>query len=946
MSEKPESNARPPDNNAGSPQTGAPARPAPRLLFSAFLEQAKASPRRTAAAWDGGTCSYGELEAKSRAVASALTANGVGPGDRVAILADRSPALLWSVLGVARTGAIFVVLDRSYPQARLSTLVSICGPKLLISALPENDPCATDLARAFDLDVLNTRTSACAGADAFADREDILASNPAYLLFTSGSTGIPKCVACSHEPLINFIEWQAREFSLTRSDRFTMLSGLSHDPILRDIFAPLNLGAVLLIPDQRQILEPGGLKRWFARAAPTVTHLTPPMGRLLTSSNDTETLPALRLAFWGGDVLRPSLVSAVQAVAPHAAHVNFYGATETPQAAAAFRFDGDMLSDRVPIGRGVPGFEISVTDDDGKAAAPGALGEIVVRSRFLSLGYLVDGVIPMAGSSGAASEYRTGDLGFARPDGIVVVVGRRDDQVKIRGYRVELGDVTSGLLQHPEVDAGVTLAVGADADLYLHSFVSPARADGVTEEALRRFAGEKLPSYMIPQVVTLLPALPLLPNGKVDRKALQALAEGKAQDARSAPAAAPAGSIESQLISAWSGFLRKSDITPESSFSSLGGDSLSYVQIYLATEELLGEMPQPWTSLSISQLAATKAPGKSRALANIDSAMLVRAAAICLIVAGHFQLLNYGGGATSALFLVSGFIFGGLQLNESVAHRSAKPVLGLLRSLLIPAGVFTAAMFTVKLFLGKDPDLSFLLMYGDFIDYSQVIPTAHSKWDGHEFYLWYLHSIFHILLILYIVLSATISSSFVQRSPERAIFILFLLAVAARFGLPILADPDFLRSGAEPLDVVNYLPSTHLATFVLGALLAMLLRDGKPWLLLLLLIYAAVSAKLYGPGEATALAVAGLLLIFMPRLPMPRFAARVVYLIAGASLFIYMTHFAFASAARLAGIEALGLHFAIAIVGGVASWLAWNRALPVASSWLGDLRRKRANALG
>src|SRR5262249_19646786 len=159
---------------------------------------------------------------------------------------------------------------------------------------------------------------------------------------------LPKCVACSHLPLTHFVAWQAQTFDLTADDRFTQLSGLSHDPFLRDVFTPLSIGAALVIPEQSTVTSPEALTPWIAELQATFVHLTPPLGRILAAGRSQGVaLPSLRYLFWGGDQLRRSLIKDVSGVAPHAAHVNFYGSTETPQAAAFHRVDPWIAGDDV-----------------------------------------------------------------------------------------------------------------------------------------------------------------------------------------------------------------------------------------------------------------------------------------------------------------------------------------------------------------------------------------------------------------------------------------------------------------------------------------------------------------------------------------------------------------------------------------------------------------------
>ena len=430
--------------------------------------------------------------------------------------------------------------------------------------------------------------------------------------------------------------------------------------MLRDIFAPLGLGASLHIPPQATLTEPGALVGWFAKVRPTAAHMTPPLGRLLTAGRVGRALDDLRYVFWGGDVLRRGHVEALAALAPDAESVNFYGATETPQAAAFYRVPRDFDEDRVPIGVGIDGFEIEIRDEDACRVAGEAEGEIVVRSRFLTLGQVKDGALPW-GRAGEAGYYATGDIGHRRADGQIGIQGRRDDQVKIRGYRVELAEITAATLGVAGVGQAITLNVGDAGEPRLAVFVE-GDAD---PESVRAHLTGRLPAYMVPAEIEALAKLPLLPNGKIDRQAL--IAHGRAPAAAPAPAAKrPLGRVEALLVESWQSFFGRQTVTPASSFAGLGGDSLSYVSAYLSLEEALGEVPDNWTTMTVAELAATAQPAdkKRSVFVAIESAILMRAVAICVVVGSHFGLFFSGGAGTSALLWVSGSIFGGLQLRE------------------------------------------------------------------------------------------------------------------------------------------------------------------------------------------------------------------------------------------------------------------------------------------
>lgn len=893
------------------------------LIHAAFLRTARKAPEAIALSYGDAAYTYAQVEERSRDVAARLRAVGVGSQTRVAVVAERGPEVVWTILGILRLGGVFVVLDSAYPEQRLCDLADVAAAGAIVGA-----------GASAQIGALAGRVAAgrgvpaiVPGAPAPADLDGLDAADPAdpaYLLFTSGSTGVPKCVAVGHKPLVNFVAWQAATFELGESDRFTMLSGLSHDPLLRDIFTPLSRGARLMIPEQRAIFEPGGLRKWFEQARPSAAHMTPAMGQLLCAGAKAGALSDLRRIFWGGDLLRPALLTEVSRVAPNALSVNFYGSTETPQAAGHFTFDGDFSWKTVPVGRGSGGFQLLIVDRDRRLKGIGEVGEVAVRSNLLSLGYVVDGEIR---SNASGDTYYTGDRGYYLPSGDVVVLGRQDDQIKVRGYRVDLSEVTAALLAHPNVRSAISLAEGEAGAVKIAAFVTSDRSDPDLTDDLLGFLSQRLPSYMAPASLLLLDAMPLLPNGKIDRMALRA--RPSATVAPAEPARHAGGSAQERaLVEKWSAVLGRGDIAPVSSFVSIGGDSLSYVQLYLATEEVLGAVPDGWHLMSLRDIAATATPRK-RFFSDVDTSMIVRAVSIALVVAGHFDLFEYGGGATSALFLVSGFMIGGHQLWEVFEKRSANPILKVLLNVAIPVALFSYALLFAKMLAGQEPSWSLAFFYKNFLPY-----TPSEK----QFFLWYIHCMMQMLLMLYLSILLVGKK---RLEPDRKwsfLVMSFALACVFRFGVPFLVFPDYPEATSDPLLVVNLLPTTHYATLVLGAMTACAQTPRQRLTTMAAaLCYAAATYFTLEVMSWFFILASAFALLFVRRLPVMKPFGRAIFLLSGGSLFIYLTHYYF----RVA-LDAVGapdwplLQVVCALIGGILAWIAWNRMQALAGRLRGS----------
>ncbi|CAN6632471.1 L-2-aminoadipate reductase [Trichomonascus vanleenenianus] len=543
---------------------------------------------------------YKQIDEASNVVAHHLVQSGVVIGDVVMIYAYRGVDLVVAVMGVLKAGATFSVIDPAYPPARQNIYLSVAKPQALI--VLRKAGVLADLVKQYIADELQLKTLVPAlellddGAiiGGSVDGSDILSKaqankskgtgvvvgpdcNPT-LSFTSGSEGVPKGVRGRHFSLTYYFPWMSKTFNLTEKEKFTMLSGIAHDPIQRDIFTPLFLGAQLLVPTSDDIGTPGKLAEWMGKYGATVTHLTPAMGQLL-SAQATAEIPSLHHAFFVGDILTKRDCLRLQALARNVAIVNMYGTTETQRSVSYYEVasladdPGFLKSEKdvMPAGKGMLDVQLLVVNrnDRKQTCGVGEVGEIYVRAGGLAEGYLKlpdltaekfvtnwfvnpdhwketnPGNEPWRKYWLGARDrlYRTGDLGRYRADGNVECCGRADDQVKIRGFRIELGEIDTHLSQHPNVRANVTLVRrNKDEEPVLVSYIVPQRSEQYESEGesdgeddavvaglvryrgliknIKLFLKGKLPSYAIPTVIVPLAKLPLNPNGKVDKPAL------------------------------------------------------------------------------------------------------------------------------------------------------------------------------------------------------------------------------------------------------------------------------------------------------------------------------------------------------------------------------------------------------------------------------------------
>jgi amino acid adenylation domain-containing protein len=573
-------------------------------ILTRFSQQVQRVPNHVAVRDKREAWSYRELDQRSSKLANCLLRRGIKAQDIVAVYSERNAALVWALLSVLKAGAAFVILDPSYPAARLINCLREAQPRgWLEIATGEVMPDVLEkylTSVSFRCRLKVPQPASDLLEEYSIDQPDItvLPDDLAYVAFTSGSTGIPKGIQGAHGPLSHFIQWHSATFSLNESDRFSMLSGLAHDPLLRDVFTPLCLGATLCIPDSEIIESPGQLARWMTQEQISIIHLTPAMGQVLTNTTTETNLPALRYAFYGADALRQSDVVKLRRIAPAATCVNFYGATETPQAAGYFLTpdqEDPASSDvsnsaTIPIGRGIKDFQLLILSSSQKLAGISEVGEIYVRSSYLAKGYLGDDELtrerfitnPFTRRAGDYL-YRTGDLGRYLPNGDVKFVGRSDQQVKIRGYRIELSEIEAALSEHPAVREIVAIArEDASGEKRLVAYVvADQEAPSVSE--LRAFLKEKLPGYMIPTAFVPLDQLPLTPNGKIDCKALPV--PDFARPASDRPYLAPCSPVEEILAGIWAEMLKVERVGIYDNFFELGGHSLLATQVMSRVRE-------------------------------------------------------------------------------------------------------------------------------------------------------------------------------------------------------------------------------------------------------------------------------------------------------------------------------------------------------------------------
>ncbi|MFG1610388.1 amino acid adenylation domain-containing protein [Actinoplanes sp. NPDC049265] len=533
-----------PDARAGAIETGhVPALPdpvlarvpatAPRLL-DRFDDIARRHPRRRAIVSDTGEWTYGELDERATELAGGVAATA-GPGSVIAVVAARHPQLVAALLATTLAGSTFALIDGNQPARRLARQILAAGS-------------------AGRIDIVGGGVAPQVRPVDGAAETGHTGAGPGHIVFTSGSGGEPRGVLSSLAPLERFLSWQADRFGLTHRDRFGLLSGPGHDPVLRDVFAALYSGGEIHIPAPGVHREPRRLAAWLGDHRITICHLTPSLLDAMGADRPPP-VPSLRYLFLGGEPLTSDHLATARRLAPCATLVNFYGATETPQAVAYHVVpEDDLAALPVPVGTGVADAQILVCRDRRHLCGVGEIGEIGVRSPHLARGYVgsparSDGfaVNPFSGDP-ADRIYWTGDLGRFLPDGSVRLAGRRDRQINLRGFRVEPAEIEAVLRRHPDVWEAAVVAVDAGAGPVLCAFVVPQPGVALSP-ALAEQVRAELPDHLVPGRIVPLDTLPRLSGGKVDHRALESTR-------LVAPAREPAGlggmdEVEDAIVRIW-----------------------------------------------------------------------------------------------------------------------------------------------------------------------------------------------------------------------------------------------------------------------------------------------------------------------------------------------------------------------------------------------------------
>src|SRR5579875_45261 len=556
----------------------------PACLHHLVEAQTARTPDRIALQSEAEQITFKALDCWANKQAQCLIDSGVRPETLVAVLLERSCAMVVALLAILKAGGGYVPLDPEYPTQRIATILQDARPHVVLTTpelavlLPREVPVLFIVDPA-DISAAPQVTSS------------VTAASIAYVLYTSGSTGVPKGAMNTHANICNKISWSGEYYTADIDEYMLCKTNYCFDVSVWEIFWPLSYGISLVIAPPRSQGDPFVLQKLIRERAVTMVHFVPPMLAQFVNVIEPGACATLKHIFCSGDILHREIQDRVFARLPHVHLHNLYGPTETAVDVSSWDCREENEIERVPIGFAIANCRLYILDPLLQPVPIGVVGELYIGGKNVGRGYLHRPDLtaerflpdPFSGKEGERL-YRTGDLVRWRPDGAVEFLQRSDFQVKIRGFRVELGEIEEVLHAHPAVERGIALAVSSgEADKSLAVYILLRAGATLTAAEVHQYLAARLPSYMLPAFILFLDELPLTASGKIARERLpdyrQAIVFHEQQFLT------PETAFEQDLAAIWSEVLGISQVGREGNFFALGGDSIKAIQIVAKARE-------------------------------------------------------------------------------------------------------------------------------------------------------------------------------------------------------------------------------------------------------------------------------------------------------------------------------------------------------------------------
>jgi len=549
--------------------------PPPRPLLALFEEQAQRHPRAVALRFEGAEMSYALLNDKAARLAARLQSLGAGPEQFIGLCMERSPELVIAMYAILKTGAAYVPLDPGYPQERLRYMIEDSQAEVIITQKHLSDIEALQGKTIVVADEM-PKESALSPAPVRIDVD-----NAAYMIYTSGSTGKPKGVVISHRAIWNRLQWMQETYGLKPGEKVLQKTPYSFDVSVWEFFWPLQYGATLVLAKADGHKDPAYLQKLIVEEKISTVHFVPSMLQAFVNSADLSACVSLKRVICSGEALSRELVQQFYRYS-HAELHNLYGPTEAAVDVTWWHCRAEDSYGSTPIGRPIANTQIYITDSRHRLLPAGVAGELVIggvqlarnyhrRPQLTAEKFIAD---PYSSTPGARL-YRTGDLARFMDNGAIEFLGRIDHQVKLRGLRIELGEIENALkgLEHI-ADAVVLVKTFGAHDQRLVAYIQTKEETDTSY--LQNELARRLPEYMVPSLFVPVEAIPLLPSGKVDRRALLSVEVAYSQQKEYIAPRTPAEEIISQIFC---DLLNVPQAGATDHFFELGGHSLLATQL-------------------------------------------------------------------------------------------------------------------------------------------------------------------------------------------------------------------------------------------------------------------------------------------------------------------------------------------------------------------------------
>ena len=862
------------------------------------------SPQDIALVFQDKRLSYAELNAKANQIARYLRTIGAGPGKVVGICVERSAEMVLGILATLKAGAAYVSFDPSYPSDRLNFMLSDSSPSALltetatekcISEIPYETPkinLSLDSAMWDHLPTGNIRKSVTGASEL-----DIV-----YIIYTSGSTGMPKGVGINHLNLLNYASFILSQLPNDPRMKFASVSTIAADLGNTVVFPSLIGGGELHILSFETATNSNLFEIYMQQSEIDILKITPSHYKALFDSKKSAILVPRKALIFGGERLPSDLVDEIAELRPECKIYNHYGPTECTVGSIMSLIEKNRkYSANIPLGYPIGNANIYLLDVNDEPVSIGMVGEIYIGGIGVAGGYLNREDETKARfkpnpfvNDKNARMYKTGDLGRWLPNGMIEFLGRNDFQVKIRGFRVELGEIEGVLAQYPSIREAAVIAKLDGAIKPLVAYYTINQAVSIPE--LREHLLLALPNYMVPTIFVQLESMPLTANGKLDRNALPEPVIGE----QGKELVKPTTDIENTLVNEWEAILDYFQPDVSQSFVQIGGDSLSFIRVSMILEKVLGCLPENWENMSIRELGKLKR-SSPQTTSTINSTVLTRALCIVGVVLGHFNLLPVEG-TTTVLFLLAGWSFSRFQISSIYHNQSIKPLLSTIFKIILPV-----LLFSLLIQLTHPPFQSeSLLFVSNFLE------------PGLDRGYWFINVLVQIFVITLAMFSIKKIREFAFKN--RFFFGMIATIVSLIVGLSI-------NHYWDSAILYHRVPHLKIWLFFLGVSIAGIVSNGQKLFILLFLsivyLYTSLIINL-GLGLTPLAMILIVFVLFIEQLTIPKALGSFINNIAGASLFIYMTHFSFYHLFQSHTVAMDLLCSFVAIAGGVILWKIWE----------------------